>query len=194
MRRAILAAVVFSFFSAASYAAEPVFEVNDGGAIKIVKLIRWVAKIDDLAGASDTLPRALGLPASNEVYFADINGKKVKDWTSVLRNAPVWPGAKSTLDYTVFEPDGPAGSWRADIAFYLEPSEVCIHLQDLEAALGAPTATGLVTDGGGATHGWQLRQAPWRTVLWGYFGRLETGCDSHLKLIEYPANAPYPPF
>jgi len=185
--RVIVVACAVALFplSARSDAITLPFASNDTGVTKILKLIEWVRAADDLAAMSDALPNALGLSKASRIYYTEVDGKQVKDWTDYLLKAPIWPGAQSTMDYTVPEPNAPAGHWRADIRLYLNSSEACVQMGDMVSRFGEPTDTYIVTDGGGRSYEWKLREKPWKTVVGGYFGPNNKGCGD-LTIIEYP--------
>jgi hypothetical protein len=170
-------------------AAPTIFAPGDNGNTKVLKLIQWVAEINDLAIATRTLPRALGISQNPRVStYTDANGKRIKDWTDYLYDAPIWPHAKLKMEYTVFVPGAPAGSWRAEIRFSpdFNESEVCIHKADLISLFGQPSGSYVLTGGAGMAYSWVLRSSPYETIINGFFGYAETGCDPSPTIIEYP--------
>jgi hypothetical protein len=191
MHYTILIACAFALAQSPARAdtATLVFNPEDSGSTKVIRLIEWVASLDDLAKASDILPRALGGSQTPQVYYAEVNGKQIKDWTDFLLDAPIWPGSRSKMDYTVLEPDGPAGDWRADIRFYLEESEACVRKADMVSRFGPPTDSRIIPDAATISYGWQLRQTPWKTMVWGEYGEDDSGCDAYLTVVEYPTGS-----
>jgi len=163
-----------------------IFTPDDSANKKVLKLIEWVASVNDLAKATKSLPNALGISQPPNTAYADVNGRHIKDWTDYLYDAPIWPGAKSKLEYTVPKPGAPADSWRADIRFYLDLNEreVCIHKADLMSLFGPPR---LLPGGDGPIdYAWVLRSDPYETIVLGNFGFDGTDCDPYLTIIEYP--------
>jgi len=186
MRQALLATCAISLLLSTAYAAAetPPFAPSDSGVTKVLKLVAWIGSLNDLSAAPQILPSALGLPADPKPYYYERDGKQAKDWTDYLDDAPVWPGAKSTIQYSIPEADGPAGTARATIFIRLNKVEACVHMADMISSLGNPAETYFVTDGGGEAYGWVLRQTPWKTVVSGYFGRNGRDCAGDLSVGE----------
>jgi hypothetical protein len=187
MRRTVLAAcaMMFALLAAHAGADTPPFAPADNGVTKMLKLIGWIGSLDDLSMTTNKLPAAMGLPPTPRVEYFEKDGKQAKNWTEYLRNAPIWPGAKSTINYTVFEPDGPAGQYRrAGISFDLNTSEACVRITDMIARFGRPTMFYPVTDGGGLSHEWTLREIPSKILASGYFGPSDSGYAQFLGVRE----------
>jgi hypothetical protein len=184
MRQTALAAFALALALSMQASAEPPFTPDDSGVTKVLKLVAWIGSLDDLSAATVTLPAALGVPATPRVVYYDLNGKQTKDWTEYLSNAPIWPGAQSTVQYRIPEADGPAGRARASVFIGLNSAEACIHLADMISRFGKPAETHLVTDGAGLSYSWALRQTPWKTGVGGYFGRHDKDCAASLSVGE----------
>jgi hypothetical protein len=59
-----------------------------------------------------------------------------------------------------------------------------LALADVIAHFGKPTETNLVTDGGGVSYSWTLRQIRWKTGLDSYLGPPGGDCAGYLSIGE----------
>jgi hypothetical protein len=189
MRQTALAAFALALALSMQASAEtPPFTPDDSGVTKVLKLVQWIGALDDMSAATDTLPNALGLRSDPIVRYWDHDGKKTKVNTEYLTHAPIWPGARSTIQYTVSE-DGFASlplRARTYILIELNPAEACIHMADMVSSLGKATEDHPVTDDEqGLYDDWVLRQTPWKTIVQGYFGLSNNGgCLKSLSVNE----------
>jgi len=188
MRRTGLAACAIAVALAAAHAGAetPPFAPADSGMTKVLKLVAWLGSLDDLSAATDTLPEGLGLRATPKVEYFEKDEKQLKNWTDYLSDAPIWPGGKSTIAYTVFDPDGPAGSdWRARIILELDVGEACIRMADMVSQFGKPIESVPLTDGAGESFVWTLKKMPWALQVDADFGVRNQNCTSQLFVTEY---------